>query len=293
MKDSYYIMDTLININNLKMNFGGIQALTDINIAIPKNKITAIIGPNGAGKTTLFNCITGFYKPSHGHIFLNTNDTTINLNNLLGEDLKISDLITPNKLRENLTKIYYNWFGGAHLINRIGIARTFQNIRLFANMTVLENLLVAQHTQINKKIISGLLNLKKFQDSESKAIQKAVHWLEICNIKQLANAQAGSLAYGHQRLTEIARAMCTSPKLICLDEPAAGLNSTETQMLSCLIKKLCEKYNTTVVLIEHDMDLVMKISDQIYVLDHGSVIATGTPTEIRNNPAVISAYLGQ
>lgn len=286
-------MSTLINVNNLSMQFGGISALNNVDLTIPEHKITAIIGPNGAGKTTLFNCITGFYKPTNGNIFLNRGNISINLNTLLGEEIKLLDLIKISNLKENLVKIYYKWFGGAHLINRAGIARTFQNIRLFTNMTVLENLLVAQHVHINKNIISGLFNLKNFQESEQHAIEKAVKWLEICNIKKYANDEAGSLSYGHQRLTEIARAMCTDPKLICLDEPAAGLNSNETKELSLLIKRLCEKYNTTVVLIEHDMDLIMNISDQIYVLDHGAVIAKGTPTEIRNNPAVISAYLGQ
>lgn len=283
----------LLSVQNLNMQFGGIKALEQINLDIPANYITAIIGPNGAGKTTLFNCITGFYKPTTGHVVLNHNNTSINLNTLLGEKVILKNFLEPSLIKKNLLKIYYQWFGGAHLVNRSGIARTFQNIRLFTNMTVIENLLVAQHVSLNRSILAGIFNTEKYQASEKKAINNAYRWLKICGLEKFSNYLAGSLPYGHQRLLEIARAMCTNPKLICLDEPAAGLNPTETESLSFLITKLCKNYNTTVVLIEHDMDLVMNISDNIYVLDHGSVIAHGTPKEIRNNPDVIAAYLGQ
>lgn len=292
--------NTLLDINNLNMHFGGIKALTDVNIQIPNNEITAIIGPNGAGKTTLFNCITGFYTPTNGDMYLsfknNSDNKDINrvrLNTLLGEGLRYLEFFNLTHLQSNLQKLYYLWFGGAHLLNRIGIARTFQNIRLFSNMSVIENLLVAQHMGINRNILSGLLNLKSYQDSEQQALDKAYTWLKICNIEKYANEIAGSLPYGHQRLLEIARAMCTNPKLICLDEPAAGLNANETENLCELITKLCTEYSTTVMLIEHDMNLIMNISSKIYVLDHGTVIARGTPHEIRNNPDVIAAYLGQ
>ena len=278
----------ILNINDLNIRFGGIKALQNINLAIPAHKITAIIGPNGAGKTTLFNCITGFYQPNSGMINLNVNNQTINLNALLGEKIHLSDLLNKNIF----TKIYYNILGGAYLFNRTGIARTFQNIRLFNKMSVLENLLVAQHVHINKNLLSGLFNLASYKKSEQAALDKAIYWLDICGIKKYANHIAGSLPYGHQRLLEIARAMCTSPKIICLDEPAAGLNRHETKNLGKLIQEINTKHQTTVLLIEHDISLVMSISQLIYVLDHGKIIASGMPAEIRNNPIVKTAYFG-
>ncbi len=282
-------INDILEIKNLNMRFGGIKALSKIDIQIPKNQITSIIGPNGAGKTTLFNCITGFYVPQTGVINLTVDNQSLNLNLLLGEEITLKDFLNPNYLAH---KIYYKIFGGAHLLNRAGIARTFQNIRLFNNMTVIENLLVAQHIKVNKNIFSGLFNLRSYQTSEQAALDHAMDWLNICGLTRYANVIAGSLPYGHQRLLEIARAMCTNPKIICLDEPAAGLNHQETEVLDALIRDLKTKHHMTVLLIEHDINLVMNISEKIYVLDHGQVIACGTPTEIRKNPVVIAAYLG-
>ena len=237
----------------------------------------------------MFNCLTGFYKASGGKIELNVRGSHTNVIQLLGERFQLGDFVSPNRF---LTRLRYKMFGGTHLVNRAGLARTFQNIRLFREMSVVENLLVAQHMWVNRNLLAGVLNTKAYRKAESDALDHAFYWLEVVDLVDCANRLAGELSYGQQRRLEIARAMCTRPKIICLDEPAAGLNPQETEALSGMIRVLRDQHDITVVLIEHDMGMVMSISDHIVVLDHGNVIAEGKPQEIRNNPTVIAAYLG-
>lgn len=263
-------IEPILTIDQVAVRFGGIQALRDVSFSVNRDSITAIIGPNGAGKTTVFNCITGFYKPTSGAIRFVTEKKAYQIEQLFGR-----------------------WFGGSHTIAALGIARTFQNIRLFREMTVLENLLVAQHNHLNRNLISGLLGFPGFRKSEEKALATAYKWLDFVGLSAEANRPAGELPYGHQRRVEIARAMSTEAKLICLDEPAAGLNHKETGELAELIVKIQNDHRITVLVIEHDMNLVMKISDHIIVLDHGEVIALGRPTQIQKDPKVLSAYLGE
>jgi branched-chain amino acid transport system ATP-binding protein len=208
---------------------------------------------------------------------------------LLGEPFKLTDFVSPKAFA---SRLYYKMFGGTHLVNRSGLARTFQNIRLFKEMSVLENLLVAQHMWVNRNMLAGILNTKGYRKAESDALDHAFYWLEVVDLVDCANRLAGELSYGQQRRLEIARAMCTRPQIICLDEPAAGLNPQETEALSGMIRLLRDEHDLTVVLIEHDMGMVMSISDHIVVLDHGNVIAEGGPEAIRNDPKVIAAYLG-
>lgn len=262
--------NNILEVENLYMQFGGIKALSDINFMVKQGSITALIGPNGAGKTTVFNCVTGFYCPTGGKIEVSDGAATRDVVELLKRPL----------------------FGGTHQVARTGIARTFQNIRLFKEMTVLENLLVAQHQKLNRNIISGIFKTKGFRESEQKAIQTALQWLKVVGLEGVENRLAGELPYGYQRRIEIARAMCTSPQLICLDEPAAGMNPSETRDLANLIQLLRDQHNVTVLLIEHDMDLVMNICEHIVVLSYGKVIEAGTPEHIKHSPVVIEAYLG-
>ncbi|MFJ4256366.1 ABC transporter ATP-binding protein [Pseudomonas monteilii] len=279
----------VLSVENLMMHFGGIKALSDVSLKVRRNSIFALIGPNGAGKTTVFNCLTGFYKATGGSIELNTRDKSTNVIKLLGESFKPADFVSPKSFG---SRLWYKMFGGTHLVNRAGLARTFQNIRLFKEMSVIENLLVAQHMWVNRNLVAGILNTKGYRAAEENAINTAFYWLEVVDLAGSANRLAGELSYGQQRRLEIARAMCTRPQVICLDEPAAGLNPQETEALSSMIKVLRDEHDMTVVLIEHDMGMVMGISDDIVVLDHGVVIATGKPDQIRNDPKVIAAYLG-
>jgi branched-chain amino acid transport system ATP-binding protein len=250
------------------MRFGGLVAVDDLSFAARPRDITAIIGPNGAGKTTVFNCLTGFYRPGTGRMALRASGKLFLLERMDG-----------------------------HRIARdAGIARTFQNIRLFAGMTILENLIVAQHRPLMRAslyTVGGLFNLPGYRRAEAAAVEKARHWLDRVGLIEQADHIAGNLPYGAQRRLEIARAMCTDPTLLCLDEPAAGLNAAESAELNALLLAIREEYRIGVLLIEHDMSVVMGISDQIIVLDYGRKIAAGPPAAIRNDAAVIKAYLGE
>ncbi|RMP41797.1 Leucine/isoleucine/valine transporter ATP-binding subunit [Pseudomonas syringae pv. antirrhini] len=250
----------LLQATGLSMRFGGLLAVNGVALTVNKGQVVSMIGPNGAGKTTVFNCLTGFYKPSAGTILLD------------GEPI------------QGLA---------GHQIARKGVVRTFQNVRLFKEMTAVENLLVAQHRHLNTNFLSGLFKTPAFRRSEREAMDYAEHWLEAVNLREFANRPAGTLAYGQQRRLEIARCMMTRPRILMLDEPAAGLNPRETDDLKALIGVLRNEHDATVLLIEHDMKLVMSISDHIVVINQGTPLADGTPEQIRDNPDVIKAYLGE
>ena len=281
--------DAILQVDNLMMRFGGIKALNDVSLSVERGSVTSLIGPNGAGKTTVFNCLTGFYRATGGRIMLNANQRSTDVIQILGQKIHPQDWLNPARLG---SRVWYKMFGGAHLVNRAGLARTFQNIRLFREMSVVENLLVAQHMQVNRQLLAGVLNSRGYREAENRALDRAFYWLESVDLVFSANRLAGTLSYGQQRRLEIARAMCTRPELICLDEPAAGLNPVETDALSQILHRLRADHRISVLLIEHDMPMVMRISDHIVVLDHGDVIAQGTPQQIRHDPKVIAAYLG-
>lgn len=250
----------LLQVSDLTMRFGGLLAVDGVAFDVKDDEVFAIIGPNGAGKTTVFNCVGGFYKPTSGVI------------------------VMDGKPIHGLS---------SHKVAREGLVRTFQNVRLFKNLTVLENLLVAQHQHINTNLLSGLFKTPSFRRSESEALDTAAKWLDFMGIREFANREAGNLAYGHQRRLEIARCMITKPRLLMLDEPAAGLNPQEKRDLQQLIDQLRREFDVAVLLIEHDMSLVMGVSDRIMVMEHGKPITTGAPEEVRSDPRVIKAYLGE
>jgi len=258
-------MEPILEVKNLTMDFGGLRALDGVDLDMRKGEIVALIGPNGAGKTTFFNCITGIYPPTKGDMTARPpGKRTVRLNGL-----------KPNKVTE------------------VGLARTFQNIRLFPTMTVLENIMVGRHCRLKSGIAGAIFRPPATRQEERRVVDDSYRILEKIGLERFVNEFAKNLPYGAQRRLEIARAMATDPFILLLDEPAAGLNPRETDELDELILKLRDREEVTILLIEHDMKLVMSLSDRIFVVDYGKKIAQGTPTDIKNNPVVIKAYLGE
>lgn len=258
-------MTPVLEVRDLSQNFGGLRALNNLDMTVGEGEITALIGPNGAGKTTFFNCITGIYTPSEGSVYL-----------YLADGQK--ELLNGRK---------------PHEITALGLSRTFQNIRLFGEMTVLENVMLGRHCRTHAGVLGAILRDRATREEEQRTIDISYELLEDTGLAELWNESGKNLAYGAQRRLEIARALACEPRLLLLDEPAAGMNPQETQELEALIRKIMARRKISILLIEHDMSMVMSLSDRIYVMEYGTCIASGTPAEVRANPAVIRAYLGE
>lgn len=258
-------MKPVLEVKDLSQDFGGLRALNELSLTVNSGEIVALIGPNGAGKTTFFNCVTGIYTPTEGQMYLH--DTT-------GE----KQLLNGKK---------------PHLITAMGMARTFQNIRLFSEMTVLENVMIGRHCRTKAGIFGAIVRDGRTRREEQDCIDRSYELLELVKLQDFWNETANNLPYGAQRRLEIARAMATEPRMLLLDEPAAGMNPQETNELKELVCSIRDNQQLSILLIEHDMGMVMSLSDRIYVMEYGSCIATGTPAEIRTNPRVIKAYLGE
>ena len=274
--------ENVLKINHLTMQFGGVVAVNDLSMEINRGEIVALIGPNGAGKTTAFNCVTGVYEPTNGEILFEGKP------------------IARNHPTGRMRKLYAGTMGDAYRgriirntpdqITRRGIARTFQNIRLFGSMTVFENVLLARHLRRSSNVLTAMLRINRREEKRMR--EDAMQLLRVVGLEDVRDERATSLPYGKQRLLEIARALATEPSLLLLDEPAAGMNPQETEELGAFIQRIKKQFNLTILIIEHHMNLIMDISDRIYVVDFGRLIALGTPDEIQNNDAVIAAYQG-